>query len=72
MIPIAPHISTWLRQRLPVDRGVSPHTIDSYAYAFQLLFSFAADRLQIPPSDLNFEHLDAPLILAFLGHLQQA
>ena len=72
MIPIAPHISTWLRQRLPVDRGVSPHTIDSYAYAFQLLFTFAADRLKIPPSDLNFEHLDAPLILAFLGHLQQA
>lgn len=71
MTPIAPHITTWLRQRLPVERGASAHTCDTYAYAFQLLFTFAAGRLKVAPSDLQFEHIDAPLVLAFLEHLQQ-
>lgn len=41
------------------------------AYAFQLLFAFTAERLGVAPSDLAFEHLDAPLVLAFLEHLQR-
>jgi site-specific recombinase XerD len=71
MTPVAPHITTWLRQRLPAERGASPNTCDSYAYAFQLLFAFAAERLGVAPSDLNFEHLDAALVLAYLEHLQR-
>lgn len=71
MTPVAPHITAWLRQRLPAERGASPNTCDSYAYAFQLLFAFAAERLGVAPSDLVFEHLDAPLVLAFLEHLQR-
>jgi site-specific recombinase XerD len=70
MTPVAPHITTWLRRRLPAERGASPHTCDSYAYAFQLLFAFAAERLGVAPSDLAVEHLDAALILAYLEHLQ--
>lgn len=70
MIPIAPHITAFLKQRLDVDRRASPHTCDAYAYAFQLLFDFAARRLGRPPVDLCLEHLDAPLILDFLQHLQ--
>ena len=38
MTPLAPHITAFLRVRLPVERGASPHTCDTYAYAFQLLF----------------------------------
>lgn len=71
MTPIAPHISTWLRQRLPVERGSSAHTCDTYAYAFQLLFAFASERLKVAPSDIGFEQIDAPLVLAFLEHLQR-
>ena len=71
MIPIAPHITAWLRQRLPIEQGASPHTCDSYAYAFQLLLSFAAERLETAPSDLNVEQLDAAFVLAFLEHLQR-
>jgi integrase/recombinase XerD len=41
MTPIAPHITAFLRERLPLQRGASEHTCDSYAYAFQLLFEFA-------------------------------
>ena len=70
MTPIAPLITDFLRDYLPVQRGYSPHTCDSYAYAFRLLFTFAADRLGIRPSQLYLEHLDAPLIVAFLAHFE--
>ena len=33
-IPIAPHITAFLRERLPVERRASEHTCDSYAFAF--------------------------------------
>jgi len=48
MTPIAPHITAFLREHLPVQRGASEHTRESYAYAFQLLF-----RQQFPlcPND---------------------
>ena len=70
MTDIAPHITAFLRQRLGVERAASPHTCDTYAYAFQLLFAFASQKLGIPPSALQIEHIDAPLVLAFLEHLQ--
>ena len=70
MTPIAPLITDFLRDYLPVERGYSPHTCESYAYAFRLLFIFAADRLGIRPSQLHLEHLDAPLIMAFLAHFE--
>ena len=70
MTPIAPHISAFLRERLPLQRGASEHTCDSYAYAFQLLFQFASQRLQTSPSALYLEQLDAPLIMDFLHHLE--
>jgi site-specific recombinase XerD len=70
MTPLAPHITAFLRQRLPVERAASPHTCDSYAYAFRLLFAFASRTLGVPPSALHLEHLDAQLVLAVLADLQ--
>ncbi len=46
MTPIAPHISAFLRERLPLQRGASVHTCDSYAYSFQLLFVISRGRSQ--------------------------
>jgi integrase/recombinase XerD len=70
MIPIAPHITAFLQQRLPVERGASDNTSESYAYAFKLLFEYAAVTLKIRPSELQLEQIDAPLILGFLNHLE--
>lgn len=70
MTPLAPHLTTFLRERLPVHRRASQHTCDTYAYAFQLLLSFASQRLGRPPSGLALEELDVPLISDFLVHLQ--
>jgi site-specific recombinase XerD len=63
-------MTAFLRERLPNERCVSPHTCDAYAYAFQLLLSFAAKRLRIRPSALALEQLDAPLVLTFLADLE--
>jgi site-specific recombinase XerD len=70
MTPLAPHLTAFLRERLPIARAASPHTCDTYAYAFQLLITFASRQVGIPPSALHLEHLDAPLVLAFLADLQ--
>src|SRR5262245_7140392 len=72
MTHLAPHITAFLLQRLPVERGASPHTCDSYANAFRLLLEYASNCLKIPPSQLHLEHLDASLIVNFLGHLETA
>jgi integrase/recombinase XerD len=70
MTALAPHIAAFLHVRLPAEQGASEHTRDSYSYAFQLLFTFAAEKLKISPSSLQLEHLDAPLILSFLENLE--
>src|SRR5215467_13871204 len=70
MTPLAPYITTFLRERLPVDRRASEHTCDTYAHAFRLLFQYAATRLATTPSQLYLEQIDAAMVLAFLQHIE--
>lgn len=70
MTPLAPHLTAFLRERLPLERRASPNTCDAYAYAFQLLLGFAAMRLHTQPSALMLEQFDVPLVLAFLADLE--
>ena len=69
---LAPHIEAFLREHMTRHRAASAHTCDSYAYSFQSLFEFADRRLRTMPSALTLEQLDAPLIAAFLEHLESA
>lgn len=71
MTAIAPHVSDFLRVRLPVERNASAHTRATYSHAFMLLFEFAAHRLKCSPSGLSVEQLDANLVMAFLDHLEK-
>jgi site-specific recombinase XerD len=57
-------------RRLMQQRQASPHTISSYRDSFRLLLQFAKKQLGVAPQKLNFEHVDAPLIAAFLEDLQ--
>jgi len=68
---LAPLLERFFTQRLMQQRQVSPHTISSYRDTFRLLLIFAQERLHTPPSRLRFEALDAPLIVAFLNHLEK-
>lgn len=70
MTPIASHITSFLQKRLLVERRASVNTCESYAYAFKLLFKYASTCLKVPPSELYFEQLDAPLIVNFLNYLE--
>lgn len=70
MTLIASHITSFLQERLPVERRASDNTCESYAYAFKLLFEYASNCLKVPPSELHLEQLDAPLIVNFLNHLE--
>jgi integrase/recombinase XerD len=71
MTSLARHLSSFLREHLPKERRASQHTCEAYAQCFQLLLSFANSRLKIKPSNIEIERLDAPLILAFLEHLEK-
>jgi site-specific recombinase XerD len=69
--PLAPLLERFFTQRLMQERRVSPHTISSYRDAFRLFLKFTQQRLHKPPSVLVFEEIDAPLIVAFLDHLEK-
>jgi integrase/recombinase XerD len=71
MTALAPHLATFLREHLPKERRASQHTCEAYAQSFQLLLGFAAGQLKITPSKIQIERLDAPLILAFLEHIEK-
>lgn len=70
MTALAPHLTAYLMEHLPRARGASRHTIDSYAYTFQLLVGFAARRLRVRPCEIEIEQLGANMILDFLDHIE--
>jgi len=70
MTSIAPHITAFFQQRLPLERRASEHTRDSYAYAFRLFLTYVGKRLQVAPSQLTVEQIDAPLVVNFLNDLE--
>lgn len=71
MTPLAPHVTAFFQGHLPLERRVSPHTSESYAYAFKLLLTYASERLKVQPSQLQLEQVDAPLVVDFLNFLER-
>jgi integrase/recombinase XerD len=65
-------LEAFFTQRLMGQRQASPHTIASYRDTFRLLLHFVAARLRTPPSRLSLADLGAPVIGAFLEHLETA
>ena len=68
---LAPLLERFFTQRLMQQRQASPHTISSYRDTFRQFLTFAQQRLHQPPSRLNVEQIDAPLIVAFLDELEK-
>ncbi len=71
MTPLAPLVTTFFRQHLTVEKGVSPHTLASYSYTFKFLCGYVSHRRGTSPSELALEDLDAPMIRDFLAHLEE-
>lgn len=70
MTTLAPTLQAFFTDRLARQRNASPNTISGYRDTWRMLLSFAATRTQIPPSRLDLADLDAPLVAAFLDHLE--
>ena len=71
MTALAPSMQAYFTERLIGQRRASPNTIAAYRHTFQLLLQFVTDRTATPPSALDISDLDAPLIAAFLDHLER-
>jgi integrase/recombinase XerD len=70
MTALAPALQAWFTERLITQRNSSPETIAAYRDAFRLLLRFAHDQTGKQPFELDLDDLDAPLIGAFLTHLE--
>lgn len=71
MTALAPTLQAFFTDRLARQRNASPHTIAAYRDTWRLLLAFAAARAGKQPAQLDIGDLDAPLIGAFLDHLEQ-
>lgn len=71
MTALAPTLQAFFTSRLIRQRQASPSTIAAYRDTWRLLLGYCSARTGKQPSDLQITDLDAPLIAAFLDHLQQ-
>jgi len=70
MTSLAPILESFFTDRLLTQRQASPHTVAAYRDAFTLLLGYAFERTGKHPAQLDIADLDAPLIAAFLQHLE--
>ena len=70
MSALAPTLQAFFTERLIGQRHASPNTIAAYRDTLRLLLAFAAKQLHRQPCELDIGDLDAPLIAAFLDHLE--
>jgi site-specific recombinase XerD len=70
MTALAPTLQAFFTDRLTRQKNASPHTITAYRDTLRLLLVFAQQHTGTTPSRLGIEDLDAPLIAAFLDHLE--
>ena len=68
---LAPTLEAFFSQRLITQKNASPHTIASYRDCLRLLLNFVHETTGTQPSKLRLDDLDAPVIGAFLNHLEQ-
>lgn len=69
-IPFPTLLQDFFHRRMVAERGASAHTIASYRDTFELLLRYLERRTRRTPSALVLQDLDAPVILAFLDHLE--
>jgi hypothetical protein len=70
MTALAPTLQAYFTDRLMSQRAASSNTIAAYRTSLRLLICYAADKIGKKPSQLDLADLDAPLVVAFLRHLE--
>ncbi len=70
MSTLAPTLQAFFTDRLARQRQASPRTVAAYRDTFRLLLSFVQRQIGKAPFTLGLEHLDAPVVAAFLNHIE--
>jgi site-specific recombinase XerC len=71
MTALAPTLEGFFTRRLMAERQASPATVVAYRDALRLFVRFAANACGCQPCVLDFAQLDAPLVGAFLDHIER-
>lgn len=67
---LAPTLQAFFTERLITQQGASPQTVAAYRDTFRLLLAFVHEQTGRQPYELDLADLDAPMIGAFLEHLE--
>ncbi len=70
MTALAPTLQAFFIDRLVAQRAASPNTIAAYRTSLLLLVRFASEQTGKNPNQLDIADLDAPMVAAFLEHLE--
>lgn len=70
-VPAAALVQTFFIEYLLNQKHASPRTLATYRDAFRLLLRFVHETHHAQPATLSIEDLDAPVILAFLEHIER-
>jgi site-specific recombinase XerD len=70
MSALAPILQGFFTDKLLRQRQASPNTVAAYRDACKLLLDFASRQARKQPCQLDLADLDAPLVTAFLQHLE--
>jgi site-specific recombinase XerD len=68
---VGPLVQGFFAEHLLGHKRASPQTVGAYRDAFRLLLDFLQARTGTEPVALRLADLDAPMILAFLDHLEE-
>lgn len=71
MTTLAPTLEAFFAQHLIAQRRASPHTIAAYRDTFRLFLRFVQQHTGTRPDKLSLADLDAPLVGAFLDHVER-
>ncbi len=70
MTDLAPHVSGFICEHMPLQRIASPRTMASYADSLTLLVYHVAECFEVRPSAITVEQLTADVVCDFLDHLE--
>ncbi|WP_445183637.1 tyrosine-type recombinase/integrase [Pseudonocardia sp. Cha107L01] len=70
MTLIAPTLQSFFTDRLISQRQASPRTIAAYRDTLRLLLAYLHQHTSRPPSQLDWDDLNATVISGFLHHLE--
>ena len=66
----APTLQAFFTDHLAAQRHAAAGTVAAYRDTWRMLLRFTADSTNKTPATLDFDDIDAPLVVAFLEHLE--